>query len=330
MADIHKNIIITPSRGLTTDPTVVITGGGNDPMTIRGLSSGNTGTIAFEGSAGQLFAITDNMTEGDIFTVADISGLPVMSANTSRILTVNEPAVFLRGITAAGATLNGSVTVSGLGIFNSGISAAGATFTSAVNAVQGVVGGYTRIEWCGLTSGFDIIPTGWLTMDSPINTSPTANDAYFAPIFIANRMRITAIGNQTGSVGGGNTGSFIVGLYESDKYGFPTNRLYGSASTTLSTGSFAVQRITGVNTIVNPGQYWLAIVFSAAGLTGLGRMGTRMKVMTPTSSTPIGAASADALRRAQGGFTLSATQGTTFTNIVGQNTPCIFYNGEAL
>lgn len=111
MADIHKNVVITPSRGLTTDPTIVITGGGNDPMTIRGLSSGNTGTIAFEGSAGQLFAITDNMTEGDIFTVADISGLPVMSANTSRILTINEPAIFLRGFTASGATFTGNINL---------------------------------------------------------------------------------------------------------------------------------------------------------------------------------------------------------------------------
>lgn len=103
MADIHKNIVITPSRGLTTDPTIVITGGGNDFVSIRGLSSGNTGTIAFEGSAGQLFAITDNMTEGDIFTVADISGLPVMSANTSRILTINETTNFLRGISSSAA-----------------------------------------------------------------------------------------------------------------------------------------------------------------------------------------------------------------------------------
>lgn len=138
MADIHKNVVITPSRGLTTDPTIVITGGGNDPMTIRGLSSGNTGTIAFEGSAGQLFAITNNMTEGDIFTVADISGLPVMSANTSRTLTVNETAIFLRGFTASGATFTSNVAMTstssytGLASFAGGFTSSGATFTGNV------------------------------------------------------------------------------------------------------------------------------------------------------------------------------------------------------
>lgn len=145
MADIHKNVVITPSRGLTTDPTIVITGGGNDPMTIRGLSSGNTGTIAFEGSAGQLFAITDNMTEGDIFTVADISGLPVMSANTSRTLTVNETAIFLRGFTASGATFTSNVAMTstssytGLASFAGGISASTAITGPSHNFTDGSI-----------------------------------------------------------------------------------------------------------------------------------------------------------------------------------------------
>ena len=212
-----------------------------------------------------------------------------------------------------------------------GISASGGvTFASKVNAIQGVVSGYPRLEWCGLCSGFDIIPTGWQNMSAPISTSPTANDAYFAPIFISSRIRVTGIGHQTGTASSGNTGSFILGLYDSDDYGYPRNRLYASASTTLSTSNFASQRITGVNTTVNPGQYWIAIAFSAAGITttGLGRLGTRMKFMTPTSQSVIGQASVDGLRRAQGGFTLAATQGATFTNVEGPSNPCIFYNGE--
>jgi hypothetical protein len=217
-----------------------------------------------------------------------------------------------------------------LGI-SGGISASGGvTFASKVNAIQGVVSGYPRLEWCGLTSGFDIIPTGWQNMSAPINTSPTANNAYFAPIFISSRMRITGIGLQTGTNGSGNTGSFMLGLYDSDDYGFPRNRLYGSAATTLSTGAFASQRLTGVNTTVNPGQHWIAITFSAASIpvAGLGRCGSLMKYLTPTSSSPIAQASVDGLRRSQGGFTLAATQGTTFANVQGSDNPCIFYNGE--
>jgi hypothetical protein len=203
----------------------------------------------------------------EIYFYDDISGsetflYPSTAAGTQ---TVTLPGGFnttLAGL-ATTQTFTGVNTFSSVANFSAGVSAAGATFTSLlratagisasggvtfsnkVNAIQGVVGGYTRLEWCGLTSGFDIIPTGWANMSAPIGTSPTANDAYFAPIFIANRIRITAIGHQNASGGGGNTGSFMVGLYDSDDYGYPRNRLYGSAATTLSTGSFTTQRVTG-------------------------------------------------------------------------------------
>jgi hypothetical protein len=36
----------------------------------------NNGTLSFEGSAGQLFSITNNLTSGSIFSVNDVSGIP--------------------------------------------------------------------------------------------------------------------------------------------------------------------------------------------------------------------------------------------------------------
>jgi hypothetical protein len=36
----------------------------------------NSGTLSFEGSAGQLFSITNNLTSGSIFSVNDVSGIP--------------------------------------------------------------------------------------------------------------------------------------------------------------------------------------------------------------------------------------------------------------
>jgi hypothetical protein len=36
----------------------------------------NNGTLSWEGSAGQLFSITNNLTSGSIFSVNDVSGLP--------------------------------------------------------------------------------------------------------------------------------------------------------------------------------------------------------------------------------------------------------------
>jgi hypothetical protein len=36
----------------------------------------NSGTLSFEGSAGQLFSVTNNLTSGSIFSVNDVSGIP--------------------------------------------------------------------------------------------------------------------------------------------------------------------------------------------------------------------------------------------------------------
>jgi hypothetical protein len=197
---------------------------------------------------------------------------------------------------------------------------------------NGVASGYTRAEWAGLTSSYDIIPSNWESISAPISTSPTQNDAYFAPIFITRRVRIKTIGTQTGTNGASNSGNILLGLYDSDTYGYPKDRLYTSGSIALSTSSFAVQRATGVDVIVNPGQYWLAIVYSAASIPvdGLGRLGTRMKVITPTSSSPIGQASVDGLRKAQGSFTLATSQSGTFTAVEGGNNPALFYTAEVV
>ena len=274
---------------------------------------------------------------------------------------------FSNGITATGATFGGKVSINGdIDATSSNITLNGSlidilapdgvikigdpdqanngtfievhdqdqliTASRMVDLQYGVESGYTRIEWAGLTSSYDIIPSNWGTISSPINSSPTQNDAYFAPIFITRRVRIKTIATQTGGTSSGNSGNILLGLYNSDSYGYPKDRLYTSGSIALSTSNFAVQRATSVDTIVDPGQYWLAIVFSAASIptSGLGRLGTRMKTITPTSSSPIGQAGVDGLRKAQGSFTLATTQSGTFTAVVGSNNPALFYSAEVV
>jgi hypothetical protein len=89
MADSDKNILITPQRGQTSQPSIVFTGQGNDPITIRVLD-GTTGTgltaggaLSFEGSAGQLFSIVNRLGTGSIFSVNDISGIPSIDVDAS-------------------------------------------------------------------------------------------------------------------------------------------------------------------------------------------------------------------------------------------------------
>jgi hypothetical protein len=79
MANSNKNIVITPAIGSSTvDPKIVFsgadasTGAQNITMTVY---PANGGTLSIDGSAGQLFSVSNTMT-GTLFSVNDISGVP--------------------------------------------------------------------------------------------------------------------------------------------------------------------------------------------------------------------------------------------------------------
>lgn len=77
MANSYKDIIITPNRSNTADPKIEFRGANssvNTSISIYTYPTSN-GTISFEGSAGQLFSITNDLS-GSIFSVNDVSGIP--------------------------------------------------------------------------------------------------------------------------------------------------------------------------------------------------------------------------------------------------------------
>jgi len=77
MANSYKDIIITPNRSNTADPKIEFRGGNssvNTAITVQTYPTSN-GTLSFEGSAGQLFSITNDLT-GSIYSVNDVSGIP--------------------------------------------------------------------------------------------------------------------------------------------------------------------------------------------------------------------------------------------------------------
>lgn len=79
MAHSDKNIVITPNISSTTaDPKIVFSGADASTsaqnITLQ-IYPTNSGTLSFEGSAGQLFSITNTMT-GTIYSVNDVSGMP--------------------------------------------------------------------------------------------------------------------------------------------------------------------------------------------------------------------------------------------------------------
>ena len=83
MANSDKDILITPNKGTTSLPEVSFVGQLNSPIKLRVLDDN---TLSFEGSAGQLFSINNNLTSGTIFAVSDVSGVPSLSVNANGLV----------------------------------------------------------------------------------------------------------------------------------------------------------------------------------------------------------------------------------------------------
>ena len=88
MANSDKNILITPNVGAATGtlPTILFRGADNVPITMRVLDNG---TLSYEGTAGQLFSISDGLT-GTIFSVNDISGIPSIEVLDTGLIKLNQ------------------------------------------------------------------------------------------------------------------------------------------------------------------------------------------------------------------------------------------------
>ena len=89
MADSDKQILITPATGTTSDPSIVFTGGGAGTANTITLNILDDGTLSFEGTSGQLFSISDDMT-GTIFSVSDISGIPSIEVQANGMIRLAE------------------------------------------------------------------------------------------------------------------------------------------------------------------------------------------------------------------------------------------------
>ena len=75
------------TTGITTIPTMAMIGQTGDPIFLSVLEDNS---IIFEGSQGQLFSISPNLSTGYIWAVNDISGVPLLRANASGNVFINE------------------------------------------------------------------------------------------------------------------------------------------------------------------------------------------------------------------------------------------------
>ena len=153
MANSDKNLIITPNIGSTTDdPKIVFSGADSSTtaqdITLRVYPTSN-GTLSVEGSAGQLFSITNNLT-GTLFSVNDISGIPSIEVTDDGTVSLAEYSGNV-GIGTASPTekleVNGTIkatSFSGDGSNLTGISGA-SNVTVSTNSVtaNGLVSSFT-------------------------------------------------------------------------------------------------------------------------------------------------------------------------------------------
>lgn len=89
MANSYKNIIIVPNINAANgvDPYVSFRGANTTVNTEIALKvyPDSSGTLSFEGTSGQLFSITNDLT-GTIFSVNDISGIPSLEIDANGII----------------------------------------------------------------------------------------------------------------------------------------------------------------------------------------------------------------------------------------------------
>jgi len=114
-----QDILIRPGSGTSpfTGPKITFTASGEVAQPIElnvlnnyGSAGGGSGSaIVFEGTQGQLFGITDNLSSGTIFSVSDITGLPSIEVNSDSQVKLGEYAsgvIAYQGITLSGVPTN--------------------------------------------------------------------------------------------------------------------------------------------------------------------------------------------------------------------------------
>ena len=114
--------------GITTNPTMSFIGAtSSSPITLT-IQTDNS--LNWEGSQGSVFSIDNNLSSGEIFSVSDISGLPIISASAGQTVNINEFGGFTRignGSINSSSTTTGSLVVAG-GMGVTGNVAIGGTF----------------------------------------------------------------------------------------------------------------------------------------------------------------------------------------------------------
>jgi hypothetical protein len=216
--------------GVSVTPVMSFIGATTGP--IISLSVLNDNSLSFEGSSGQLFAIDNNLSTGEIFSVSDISGLPIISASAGQTVTINE---------------FGGVTRIGDGTYNA---------VSTTNAGLVVIGGF------GVTGNAFI--GGTTTITSTINSTLPSNGA----LLISGGVGIgqsVSIGGRLQIFNGSNYSAFVSSATGNTVYTLPATSPAIGSSVLQSTAAGVMSWVPMVAGSSSSGNTSQNVVINAAG-----------------------------------------------------------------
>lgn len=148
------NTIALGTTGVSVTPSIVFTGTAGTVIT---MSVQSDSTLAWEGSSGQLFSIDNNLSSGEIFSVNDISGLPLITASAGQTITLNEFGGYTQvgnGLASTSTTTGALRVIGGLGV--TGNVAIGGTITrsawSVGESINTAMYSYSDLSMAGITT----------------------------------------------------------------------------------------------------------------------------------------------------------------------------------
>lgn len=178
------NTIALGTTSSSVTPSMILTGSGGTVIT---MSVQSDATIAWEGTSGQLFSIDNNLSSGEIFSVNDISGLPLITASAGQTITLNEFGGYTQignGLVSTSTTTGALRVVGGLGV--TGNVAIGGTIARSAWSVGETIStamyNYSDLSMIGTTT----ISTTTYTKVASVTYTPKSSSSYIWIEFNAN------------------------------------------------------------------------------------------------------------------------------------------------
>lgn len=251
MANSDKNILITPNVGAATgtNPTIRFTGADNTPITLRVLDNG---TVSFEGTAGQLFSVSDGLS-GTIFSVNDISGIPSIEVLDTGLVKLNQ----YNGQTAIGTSA--AITSGGVPAMLSIVNRTATTQGIAMRSAAAATAAMLEFQNSAGTPVASIAPDGAIRgnfFTNTTNTNPYV-DISSSSFVLLNRTNTTntvfvvrGMASQTGDlqVWQNNTPSTLSRVDAFGRFGIRTGIIGSSSLSVMPDATTSVAQTVRANT----------------------------------------------------------------------------------